>query len=283
MSIAALPICVALLAWWASTGALIWLISLPARTYRWTALGMTVMGAAATGFIAVLNDWTGPTGAYAGFAAGLALWAWHEAMFLLGYVSGPRRDACPQGLPTWRRFFVSAETVLHHEIAIACHGMVIAMLSWRAENQVAAWTFYLLWGMRLNAKMVVFLGAPNLSSAFLPTHLSYLSSYFGRRRVTLFFPLFITLATAVATLLTQAAIGASHPGAATGLWLLAGLAWLAVFEHWALVLPIPDTALWRWALPQALSKPSPEPRGHPRPIPNKTTQTRHIPEATHEL
>ncbi len=250
MGEAVAPLLVALVAWWTSTGLLFWLIGRPAHTFRWTALGMTVLAAIATGLLVVLRGHGTPLGAYLGFAAGLALWAWHEALFLLGFVAGPRRTECPAGLSTWRRFLASAETVIHHEIAIAVHAMIIVMLSWQAENQVAAWTFLLLWGMRLNAKLVVFLGAPNLSDAFMPRHLSYLSSYFGRRRVTLFFPLFITLATAAATLLSHGAMSAAAgSGDAVALWLLAGLAWLAVFEHWALVLPIPDSALWRWALP----------------------------------
>ncbi|MEM7766389.1 MAG: putative photosynthetic complex assembly protein PuhE [Pseudomonadota bacterium] len=245
-----LPIATALVAWWASTGALLWLIGRAPNTFRWSALGLTVLAAIATSMVAVLRDLNGPNGAYLGFATGLALWAWHEGLFLLGYVSGPRRTRCPEGLPTWRRFLVSAETVIHHEIAIACHAMIILMLSWQASNQVAAWTFLLLWGMRLNAKLVVFLGAPNLSEDFLPRHLTYLSSYFGQRRVTMFFPLFITLATSAATLVTYGAMTAdTGSGLATGLWLLSGLAWLAVFEHWAMVLPIQDSALWRWALP----------------------------------
>lgn len=256
---AAAPLVTAVLAWWVSTGLLLWLINRPSGTYRWTALGMTALAGLATGLLVMLRDDPSPAGAYLGFAAGLALWAWHEALFLLGFVSGPRQTDCPKGLSTWRRFLVSAETVIHHEIAIACHGMILVMLSWQAENQVAAWTFFLLWGMRLNAKMVVFLGAPNLSDAFLPNHLTYLSSYFGRRRVTLFFPLFITLATAAATLLTHGAVSApAGTGDAVALWLLAGLAWLAVFEHWALVLPIPDSALWRWAVPAPPSPNTPE-------------------------
>lgn len=251
MDAAALPLAVSALAWWSCTGVLFWLITRPSGTYRWTALAMTALAAVATGLLVMVREVTGPAGAYLGFAAGLALWAWHETLFLLGYVAGPRRSACPEGLSTWRRFLVSAETVIHHEIAIACHAMIIVMLGWQAENQVAAWTFFLLWGMRLNAKMVVFLGAPNLSDTFLPRHLSYLSTYFGRRRVTLFFPLFITLATAAATLLTHAAVNAAPgSGVQAALWLLAGLAWLGVFEHWALVLPIPDSALWRWAIPE---------------------------------
>jgi len=263
-------------AWWFSTGVLFWLIGRHPRSYRWTALWTTVLAAAATAMVVVLREETGVWSAYAGFFAGLAIWAWHESLFLLGYVSGPRRGACPEGLSTWRRFLVSVQTVIHHEVGIAVHGLIIVALSWQAPNQIAAWTYLLLWGMRLNAKLVVFLGAPNISDEFLPSHLTYLSSYFGKRRITLFFPVFITLATAVATVLTHWAVLATPgSGDAVGLWLLTSLAWLAVLEHWALVLPIPDGALWRWAQPTAARQTPPieipKPEADPRPLSKKQT------------
>ena len=242
---AAFPVATALLVWWASTGALIWLVAQPRNTHKWTALGATALMVGATAAVILLRDETGPAAAYGGFFAGLALWAWHETMFLLGYISGPRRSPCPPGLKTWPRFVVSAQTVIHHEIGIALHGFFILMLSWGGENHVAASTYCLLWAMRLNAKLVVFLGAPNISDQFLPGHLTYLSSYFGKRRVTLFFPIFITAATAAATVLAYEALTLSPGGfEAIGFTLLATLAALAVLEHWALVLPIPDATLW---------------------------------------
>lgn len=247
---AAAPLLFALLAWWASTGVLFWLVGRSRATHKWTAAGATLLMLAAMAGVITLRGDTSIMGAYLGFAAGLALWAWHETMFMLGYISGPRRTPCPPGLKTWPRFVVSTQTVLHHEIAIAVHGALIIALSIGAENWIAAATFVLLWGMRVNAKFVVFLGAPNISDAFLPSHMTYLSSYFGKRRVTAFFPLFITLATAAATALTFAALNEAGAFATTGYVLLAALAWLAVLEHWALVLPLPDQALWSWAQPK---------------------------------
>ncbi|MEL6474507.1 MAG: putative photosynthetic complex assembly protein PuhE [Pseudomonadota bacterium] len=249
MSNALAPVLSALVLWWASTGALIWLVGRPRDSHPWIALGATGTMAAATVAMVALRPDTSIAAAYAGFIAGLALWAWHETMFLLGYISGPRRSPCPPGLKTWPRFIASTQTVLHHEIAIVMHGLLIAALSIGAENQIAAYTFALLWFMRVNAKLVVFLGAPNISDQFLPAHLTYLSTYFGKRRVTAFFPLFITVAIAAATVLVYAAATLPAGFAATGAWLIAALAVLAVIEHWALVLPIPDAALWAWIKP----------------------------------
>jgi putative photosynthetic complex assembly protein 2 len=78
----------------------------------------------------------------------------------------------------------------------------------------------------------------------------YLASYFKTSRVTPWFGVFALLVSVTAGGLLYQGL-AMPPGsfAAVGYLLLAGLAWLAVFEHVALVMPIPDDALWYWAHP----------------------------------
>lgn len=248
MSSVAIPLVAAALIWWSSTGVLLWLVQGNRATHKWVAAIATVSVLAATACVFALRDVTSVSGAYAGFATGIALWAWHEIMFLFGFVSGPRRTPCPPDLKPWPRFLASTQTVIHHELAIAGHAIIIIALSIGAANSFAALTFVLLWVMRLNSKMVVFFGAPNISDELLPKHLAYLSSYFGKKRVAPLFPVFIAIATAVAlTLGYQAVTFQTGSFESTGYLLLAALATLAVLEHWALVLPIPDTALWAWA------------------------------------
>jgi len=244
----AVPALTAVLIWWSATGILFWLTGRGRGAHLRIAIGLSGLMVAAMGAVVWLRDQTGIGAAYAGFLAGIVLWAWHEAMFLFGYISGPRKTPCPPGLKTWPRFLVSAETVIHHELAIAAHAILLIAMSWGAANPVAAATFCLLWGMRINAKLVVFLGAPNVSDEVLPAHLTYLSTYFGKRRVTAFFPIFITLATSAASIITYIAVQQMAGSfAAIALSLVSALAWLAVLEHWMLVLPIRDTALWPWA------------------------------------
>ncbi|MGF1543805.1 MAG: putative photosynthetic complex assembly protein PuhE [Parvularculaceae bacterium] len=252
----ALPVIVATLLWWLSTGVVMWLVARPRGAHASIGLAATFALGAATILLIALRDEASVSAAYAGFGAGLLLWAWHEIMFLLGFVSGPRKTDCPSGLPPWRRFVVSAETGLHHELAIAGHGLIIAALSWGAANTVAAWTFFLLWGMRLSAKLVIFFGAPHVTEAFLPRHLDYLRTYFSRQRNVAFWPFALAATTSVAAGLVALAAGAPAGSfEATGLWLLSTLAGLAVIEHLALALPLPDGALWRWAAPQLQSTP----------------------------
>ena len=243
------PILVAVLVWWVSTGILIWLVgrSEPARMAAAVGLSLIVVGA--TFAVVELRENSSVLGIYAGFLVGIAMWAWHEAMLLFGYISGPRRSDCPTGLNSWERFKVSTQTVIHHEVLIALHAVLIIWLSLAGTNQVAAATFVLLWGMRISAKLLIFFGAPNASHHFLPMHLKYLSTYFNTRRRTRAFPIFLVLTSAVACfLLYNGLIHQAGTVDAIASLLLGTLALLAVFEHIALILPIPDQRLWAWAV-----------------------------------
>lgn len=243
------PIVFAVLAWWVSTGVLIWLVGRGETVRTVAAIGLSMLVVGATFAVIELREVDSIAGAYAGFLVGIALWAWHEAMLLFGYIAGPRRSDCPTGLSGWQRFKVSAQTVIHHELLIAAHAVLIIWLSLGAANQVAAATFGLLWGMRISAKLLIFFGAPNASHHFLPMHLKYLSTYFNTRQRTRSYPLFILLTSAVAVaLLFNGLSGQSGTVEATGYLLLGTLALLAVFEHIALILPIPDQQLWSWAV-----------------------------------
>jgi putative photosynthetic complex assembly protein 2 len=246
------PIAFAALAWWLSTGAIFWLISRPRATFKWTALGATALLAAATFMLVSLRSDTSVTGAYAGFAAGLALWAWHEVMFLTGFITGPSRVPCPEGLTGFARFRAGIAAVLHHELAIIAHAGILVWLSWGAANQFALWTFLILWGMRISAKLVVFTGAPNLVDQFMPRHLDYMKTYFSRRAPSGVFAAALVTITTVSVLLAITAFG--HPAgshASAGFLLLTALAILAVIEHWVLILPVRDPSLWGWAMKPA--------------------------------
>lgn len=246
---AVIPILIAVLIWWASTGILILLVGRGQRTRQVVAGGLTVVMMLSTWLIINLKNETSIPAAYAGFAVGITLWAWQESLFLFGFVTGPRRDVSPPGLVGWRRFTVSAQTVMHHELLIAAHAVLIVGLSVSAGNQMAAATFVLLWGMRLSTKMLIFMGAPNASDTFLPEHLKYLSTYFNRTRVTPYYPIFIALTGGVTAALFY--FGFSSPQGtfeATCYLLLGTLSFLAVFEHLALILPMQDERLWTWAL-----------------------------------
>lgn len=243
------PIGVTLFVWWFSTGAILYLDGLPRRTFKWSLLGASVLLLVALAVLAATRDLRSAAGAYAAFGAALAVWAWQEVAFLLGYVTGPRRTPCTAGLRGWRRAQQALQTVLHHELALLVLAAAVLLLTWGGSNPVGIWTFGILWTMRSSAKLNVFLGVRNLSAEFLPPHLHYLSSYFRCRPMNALFPVSVLLSTIAACLLWRAAWGGAEGSfEATAFALAACLLSLALVEHWFMVLPLPSQRLWSWGL-----------------------------------
>lgn len=245
----ALPVLFVLLVWWFSTGAILYLDGLPRRTFRWSMGGMTVVLVLSLyGLAATAHD-DSEAAAYIAFACALGVWGWQEMAFLMGYVTGPRRGNCPPGASGLRRFVFATQTIIHHEIALAVAGTAVCALSWGGDNKVGAWTFLILWVMRLSAKLNLFLGVRNTGAEMLPAHLRHLATHFARRPMNLLFPVTVTLATVAAAQLWAdvAETGPGGPGFAAGV-LLGTLLTLAILEHWFLVVPLPVNALWAWGM-----------------------------------
>jgi putative photosynthetic complex assembly protein 2 len=238
-----------LFVWWASTGVIVYLDGLPARTHRWTMLGATfVLAGGLCGLAATAGD-TSVAGAYIAFTCAVLVWAWQEVAFLLGYVTGPRRLPCPAGCRGWRRVRYAIATILHHEIALLVLGGAVVALTWNDVNQTGALTFAALWTMRQSAKLNLFLGVRNFGEEFLPRQLRYLESYFTRRAMNPLFPVSLTAACVAAVLAWQRAL-ADDAGAASaaGFALVGTLVAAAILEHLFMVIPLPSTWLWRWGL-----------------------------------
>lgn len=243
------PVLFALLLWWFSTGLIAWLDGLPRSTFGWTMLGVTVVGIGALYGIAASADDMSAAGAYCAFTSALLVWGWHEASFLLGIVTGPRRGPLEPGARGFRRFSMAVGAIAWHELAILATAVIVAALTWGAANQTALWTFLLLWCMRISAKLNVFLGVRNLSEAFLPEHLRYLLTYLRRRPINMLFPLSVTGCTVAAFALFGASVDPlTQDGPAAAFALLGAMTALALLEHWLMILPISPTALWGWYL-----------------------------------
>jgi putative photosynthetic complex assembly protein 2 len=238
--------------WWFSTGAILWLDRRPRSTYRWSFLGGSALAAASIiGLVTSARDTT-PASALLAFTCALGLWGWHELSFLLGFVTGPRKSACPPGASGWRRFTLAASTLLYHEVALLLTGAIVVAVLWGQPNQIGVWTFLILLGSRLSAKLNLFFGVPNFTDEFFPGHLRYLTSYLRKSPTNALFPLSIAAGCALAG---AEAFLAVNPGSTAfevfGYSLLFALTALALIEHGFMVLPLPDAALWRWAAPAA--------------------------------
>jgi putative photosynthetic complex assembly protein 2 len=244
----AAPVACALLAWWFTTGLILFLVRRPGWTFRWSLLGSGVLAAVSLAGLVALRDLTTPFAAYAAFACAIGLWAFLELGFLTGLVTGPRRHGCVPGCSGWRHFLHAIEAILHHELAIIAAAVAVFAIADGAANPVGAWTFAVLWIMRQSAKLNLFLGVRNPGHELLPPHLAYLERYFTRRPINPLFPFSVTVPTAVAAIAAHAAFA---PGASafqvTGHLLVATLLALAVLEHWLMVLPLPVDRMWAWA------------------------------------
>jgi len=249
-----LTILYAMFLWWFSTGVILYLDRLAPHTYRWSLLGATVLLAASMfALAATASGANGPSDALIAFTSAVLIWGWHEMSFLMGHVTGPRVTACPPGVRGVERFVLATQTVIYHEVAILITIAAAAFLTSGQPNQTGVETLLLLWGMRLSAKFNLFLGVPRPHGDLLPGHLAFLQTYFREKPMSPMFPLSVTAATLLTAGLIQAAIStAASPLSATGYLVLATLSGLALIEHWFLVVPLPDEALWAWAKPKEI-------------------------------
>jgi putative photosynthetic complex assembly protein 2 len=238
---------VAIFSWWLGTGAILWLVRLPAHRFKRSMLALTLL----TGLSLLGTAWSmrynTMAAAYAGFISVIVMWGWHEMAFLSGWITGPRRIAQEPGVRGWQRFNQALQTLLHHEIGLLINFALLFAMQHGHPNHVALCTFALLWCMRVSAKLNLFFGVPHVGDQYLPIHFLYLASYFRRSSVTGCF--FLTISLSAGTwiwLVAEAQRSAIE--LSTGWVLLASLLGLAIVEHLLMVFALPLQRLWGWAL-----------------------------------
>ena len=242
-----MPLAFSIAVWWLSTGIILRLVdgTGPARETRALVLASLALGLGLAGVV-FTRDLITPLGAYLAFVSVLLVWSWQEITFLVGLVTGPNRQPCPE-VKGWARAWHAFRAIAHHEAALALLGAAVILPSWDAPNPVAAQTFLVLWAMRLSAKLNLFLGVKNFYESFLPPSLHYLLTYFSRRSFNLFFPISLALSVLAAVLFWEQAWFGESAYDVVASSLLASLLALAIIEHLLLVLPIRPERLWRWA------------------------------------
>ncbi len=242
------PVVFAIFVWWFSTGVVLLLNGMPRTTFRWSVLISSVLALTAMYGLSHTAATLSVVNAYCAFTCALLVWGWHELTFLTGWLTGPRRQACTAA-GGWPRFNQAVAAILWHELAILASGVLIAVITFNAANKIGLWTFVVLWVMRTSAKLNLFFGVRNLSEEFLPAHLTYMGSYFKRRPMNVFLPFSIVLSTLALVYIARHAMNIDTPPAETvGLILVGSMLAMAILEHFLLVLPLPSTALWRWAM-----------------------------------
>jgi putative photosynthetic complex assembly protein 2 len=263
-----------LFVWWFSTGLIVFLNNLPPRTFRWSFTAFTAVAGVSFYRLVQGNHDVSLAGAYAAFTYGVLVWGWHEMAFFMGFLTGPRKTACPPGSTGWKHFGYGVQACIDHELAILATGVAVLWATAGAPNKIGMWTFMVLWGMRLSAKLNVFLGVLNLGEAFLPRHLGYLLSFMRRRRMNALMPVSLIGGTAFTVWLAlRAAAPGISPAQQAGLVFVVTMSALAVLEHALLVLPLPFTALWSWWLRHAGTETVAEPIAiQPPAIPSSTVR-----------
>lgn len=235
--------------WWFSTGAVLLLVGLLTRfDLLRIAAAILLFGGALFGVAATGNDTT-VSAAYAAFTFAILVWGAQEIAFLAGWITGPRPEPCPDDAKGWRRLSLALQAILYHELALIASGLAILASTWQGENQVAIWTFAALWILRQSAKINLFLGVPVTNDELMPDTVKFLKTFFARRSVSAFFPISVTLATAVLVLLVQRIVEvAATPFEVTSWALISMLFALGVLEHWFMLLPLPAMTLWGWGV-----------------------------------
>lgn len=263
----------ALFVWWFATGLILILDQLPRETHgRSTMAAAALSGAALLGLAWSAGE-TSIAASLCAFTCALVIWGFNELTFLTGAVTGPRKEASPPGTTGWLRTRHAIEAILWHELALLAGFALILLLTWSGANQTAAWTYAVLWVMRLSAKINIHLGVPNHAEEFLPPHLAYLKSWFTKKPMNPFFPVSVTAATVALALIASAALAPEatpHEQAAYGL--VGALLALAILEHWFLVMPFQSIALWRFAARDTSAEtpvPLREPDQTPAPVETK--------------
>ena len=235
--------------WWFSTGAVLLLVGC-AR--RFVPLRVTIAVFLVVGSLCGLTFSAGETSiasAYIAFSSTILLWGAQEIVFLSGWVTGPRPSRCPPGVTGRTRLGPAIGAILYHELTLLACGAVIVTLTWGNANQVALWTFAALWGLRQSAKINLFLGVPVTNAELMPEPVQFLKTFFVRKPVGAFFPMSVTLATAVLVILIQRIVEvAATPFDVVGLTLVSTLFALGVVEHWFMLLPLQAITLWGWGM-----------------------------------
>ena len=191
---------------------------------------------------------TDVSSAYLGFVSVLMLRAWQEGAFLVGWITGNRKSVCPKDIGGFQRAWLAFQTISHHELTLVILGGAIWLLTLDAPNDIAFKVFLILWIMRLSSKLNVFLGVRNFYEEFLPTNISYLTTYFKRKSFNLLFPFVILFAVAADMLFWYNAGAAVNSYERATSALLAAILGLGIIEHIFMMLPFQLDRIWRLGL-----------------------------------
>lgn len=237
--------------WWLGTLLLLWRLRLSsahtATTLVWVWMillfGVVLIGGS-------LNAAT-PLGACMAFGGAMSIWCWHETVYMLGLLTGPRPAPCPPDADNVQRFRFGVLASLYHELAVLLTAILIWWWAWDAANLVGAKAFTILWLLRWSTKVNIFFGVANLHTEFWPDRLRYLESYVGNKpsvgAMIGAFALIVLLSVWALTPYSHAGGIYSDAYSVSASALLLTLVLLGGLEHLLLGLRVKDEWLWSLA------------------------------------
>ncbi|MEO1703926.1 MAG: putative photosynthetic complex assembly protein PuhE [Pseudomonadota bacterium] len=247
---------VALFAWWIGTGVILLAVR-RADMAGAGALGLVLGGLPFLVFGLVGVWWAASDGTvwgmYGAFFAALALWGWIELSFMSGAITGPNRSPLSEGVVGLARAWAAWWAVAWHELLLLGALVFVLWASAGGVNALAPWTFGILYGARVLAKLNLFLGVPGINYDAVPRALSHIPSYFRQGDPSPLFPFSIIVLSLGTALWVSRLAAATSPEEAVTFGLLSTLTGLALIEHWMMLLPMADTKLWRWLMPERSS------------------------------
>ncbi|MEL6960051.1 MAG: putative photosynthetic complex assembly protein PuhE [Pseudomonadota bacterium] len=243
----------AIFTWWFATGLILYVIRRADRVggnaYNVAVFFSVPVLALGVAGVILSTPNTGLAGLYLGFLGALGIWGWIELAFLSGVITGPERDDCPGGLSLSDRFASAWNALAHHELLLLAGLAFVVLATGGAENQIALWTYAILFFARISAKLNLFFGVPRINFEFLPRPLQHLRSHLRQGPISAFFPISVTLLSFAVACFAHLWSMETDLVTATGYALLTSLSALALLEHWFMLIPLPDAKLWRWMLP----------------------------------
>ncbi|MDG1932091.1 MAG: putative photosynthetic complex assembly protein PuhE [Luminiphilus sp.] len=250
-----LALAVAVLLWWLMTGLALMSVHQPPARKRAIFALVSLLALAAL-FGVEMNAARHTTSAtIAGFAMGLVIWAWLELSYLMGYITGPIKRPAAASMRLPQRFYNALGTTIYHEVLVVGVVGIVCILGAGLPNPTIQNTLAVLWLMRWSTKLNLFLGVRHFNSQWLPDNMRYITSYLKAGKNS-WFIFFSTIFAAYCTyLLFSFGQIAAEPASALSLFLVGWLAVLAVLEHCFLMMPMGETALWRWAEVNARKSP----------------------------
>lgn len=238
---------VAVLLWWLMTGLALMSVHQPLKLKKPILVGSAVLAVLAV--LGVEGNAAAHTtvATIAGFAMALLIWAFLELSYLMGYITGPIKSAARDDMPLHKRFYYALGTSIYHELLVVGVVGLVCILGAGLPNPTIQNTLAVLWLMRWSTKLNLFFGVRHFNSDWLPENMRYITSYLKAGENSWFIVFSTTLAAFFTYLLFFYGQIAVEPATTLSLFLIGWLAVLAVLEHCFLMVPMGETALWRWA------------------------------------